>query len=110
MESHSSTVVWADPIQQVLQNAQLIFPNQYIACIISIGTGQAETISIPNPDWVQPVISLHVVDAMQKIATDCEESAQDAARRFELTPGIYFCFNVDQGLQNYRDRWQRYGV
>jgi len=34
------------------------------------------------------------------IATDCEESAEAAARHFEHTPGIYFRFNVDQGLQD----------
>jgi len=96
-----------NPIQQVLQEAQLIFPDQYIACVISIGTGQAETTSIPKSDCVQPVIPL-LVDAMQKIATDCEESAQDAARRFEHTSGIYFRFSVEQGLQYVgQEQWDR---
>ena len=77
-----------------------MFPDRHSACIVSIGTGQAETISIPKPDWIQRAIPLDVVDAMRKIATDCEASAQDAAQRFEHTPGIYFRFNVDQGLQD----------
>jgi len=89
-----------NPIHHVFQEAQLMFPDRHIACIVSIGTGQAETISIPKPDWTQRAIPLDVVDAMRKIATDCEASAQDAAQRFEHTPGIYFRFNVDQGLQD----------
>jgi len=47
---------------------------------------------------------------LAKDATDCEESDKMPHERFEITPGIYFCFNVHQGLQDYRDRWQRYGV
>ena len=42
-----------NPIHQVLQEAELMFPDRHIACIVSIGTGQAETISIPKPDWIQ---------------------------------------------------------
>jgi len=97
-----------NPINQVLEEAELMFPDRNIACIVSLGTGQAETISIPKPDWLQRVIPLHVVNAMRKIATDCEESAEAAARRFEHTPGTYFRFNVDQGLQDVRlEQWDK---
>ena len=106
-----------NPINQVLEEAELMFPHQDIACIVSIGAGQAQTISVPNPrppkplfQWLLPsnVLPLHVVDAMRKIATDCEESAHDAAQRFEHTPGIYFRFNVDQGLQDIGlEQWDR---
>ena len=71
-------------IHQVLQEAELMFPDRHIACIVSIGTGQAETISIPKPDWIQRAIPLDVIDAMRKIATNCEASAQDAARRLNM--------------------------
>ena len=97
-----------NPIKQVLQEAEIIFPDQHLACIVSIGTGQAETISIPTPRWFQRAIPLHVVDAIRSICTDCEESAQDATRRFEHTPGVYFRFNVEQGLQKVRlEEWRR---
>jgi len=89
-----------NPVHQVLEEAELMFPDRHITCIVSIGTGQAETISIPKSDGIQRAIRPNVVEAMRKIATDCEASAQDAARRFEHTPGIYFRFNVDQGMQD----------
>jgi len=66
-------------INQVLEDSELMFPDRNIACIVSLGMGQAETISIPKPDWLQQVIPLDVVNAMRKIATDCEESAEAAA-------------------------------
>ena len=97
-----------NPVQHVLQEAELMFPNRHVACIISIGAGQAQTISIPNPGWFQRILPLKVVDAIRKIATDCEASAHVAARRFERTPGIYFRFNVEQGLQGVGlEQWER---
>ena len=97
-----------NPVQQVLQEAELVFPERHVACIISIGAGQAQTIGIPKPGWFQRVLPLQVVDAVRKIATDCEASAQGAAQRFERTPGVYFRFNVEQGLQEVGlEQWER---
>ena len=87
-----------NPVQLVLQEAELMFPDRHVACIVSI-TGQAQTITIPKPGLFQRMLPLQVVDAIRKIATGCEASAQVAARRFERTPGVYFRFNVEQGLQ-----------
>jgi len=97
-----------NPISQVLEEAELMFPHRHIACIISIGTGQAQTISIPKPNLFQRLLPLKVVDAMRKIATDCEESAQVVARRFQHTSRFYFRFNVEQGLQAVGlEQWER---
>src|SRR6266481_4925080 len=38
-----------NPVQQVLQEAELMFPDRHVACIVSIGTGQAQMIGIPKP-------------------------------------------------------------
>ena len=42
-----------NPIAQVLEEAKLMFPNQQVACIIGIGTGHADTISILKPCVLQ---------------------------------------------------------
>ena len=100
-----------NPVQQILQEAELVFPDRHVACIISIRTGQAQTIGIPKPGWFQRVLPLQVVDAIRKIATDCEASAQVTAHRFERTPGVYFRFNVEQGLQEVGlEQWERLDV
>jgi len=97
-----------NPINQVLEEAELMFPHRHIACIVNIGMGQAQTISIPKPNLFQRLLPLKVVDAMRKIATDCEESAQVVARRFQHTSGVYFRFNVEQGLQAVGlEQWER---
>jgi predicted acylesterase/phospholipase RssA len=97
-----------NPIMQVLEEAALVFPGQQVACVISIGTGQARTIAVPKPSWHQQVLPLDIVKAIQGIATDCERSAQEVAQRFQGLPNVYFRFNVEQGMQNVRlSGWER---
>jgi predicted acylesterase/phospholipase RssA len=88
-----------NPITQVLDEAELVFSTRKVACIVSVGTGKAETIAIPKPTWFQQVLPLDVVGALRGIATDCEHSAQEVARRFQGMPNVYFRFNVEQGMQ-----------
>jgi hypothetical protein len=88
-----------NPTAQVLDEAELIFPHRRVACIISIGTGQAKTISIPKPTLFQQVIPIEIIKAMKAIATDCETTAQAIAKRFRNMSNLYFRFNVEQGLQ-----------
>ena len=88
-----------NPISVVLEEAELMFPNHEIACIISIGSGKPSTIGIPKPGWFQRVIPTDVINAMVGMATDCERSHQETAKRFADTPNVYFRFNVEQGMQ-----------
>ena len=97
-----------NPIMAVLEEAELVFPGRQVACIISIGTGQAQTISILPPSLRQRMLPSDVIKALQAIATDCEQSAQEIARRFLSTPNVYFRFNVEQGLQQVGlAQWER---
>jgi patatin-like phospholipase/acyl hydrolase len=97
-----------NPTIQVIDEAQSIFSDRRVACIISIGTGQAKTIEIPMPGLFQQVIPLDVVNAMISIATDCETTSEAMAQRFRKTQNFYFRFNVEQGLQEVEmDQWDR---
>jgi predicted acylesterase/phospholipase RssA len=89
-----------NPIAHVLEEARLLFPGQPVTCVISIGTGKAQTIAIPKPGWVEQILPLGIIVAIRGIATDCEQSAQEVAHRFRHTPNIYFRFNVEQGMQS----------
>ena len=49
---------------------------------------------------------LHAASAM---ATDCEEKHQEAAHRFVNNPGIYFRFNVREGMQDVgSEEWKKF--
>jgi patatin-like phospholipase/acyl hydrolase len=93
-----------NPIAQVLAEAEFVFPGQHVACVISIGTGQAQTIAIRTRNR----LSLDFNKAMQGIATDCERSAQEVEQRFRDIPSLYFRFNVEQGMQSVGlAQWER---
>src|ERR1700761_3492444 len=97
-----------NPISVVLDEAELVFPKHQINCIISIGCGQAATIAIPKPGWFGGGIPTNVIDAVFAMAHDCERSQQETAKRFAKTPGVYFRFNVEQGMQEIGvDDWKR---
>jgi hypothetical protein len=45
---------------------------------------------------------------MKGIAEDAEKVAEDMARRFRSTSGVYFRLSVDQGMQSVEmDRWDQ---
>ncbi|KAG9079377.1 hypothetical protein FS749_008570, partial [Ceratobasidium sp. UAMH 11750] len=99
-----------NPTAQILAEAKLVFPDRYISCVISIGTGQAKTIAIPKPGLFQNIIPKDVIKALTRTAVDCEATAQDIASRFMDYPGVYFRFNVDQGMQGIGlGDWERLG-
>jgi predicted acylesterase/phospholipase RssA len=99
-----------NPIGQVFEEAELVFPNGRVACAISIGTGQAQTIAIPKPGLFQRILPSGVINAIVKIATHCERTAEETERRFKPSPNIYFRLNVEQGMQNITlAQWDRLG-
>jgi predicted acylesterase/phospholipase RssA len=97
-----------NPIAQLLDEAALVFSTRKVACVISIGSGKPATIGIQRPALFQLGLPGDVVKAMRAIAMDCENSAEEVARRFHGLPGVYFRFNVEQGMQAIGlDQWER---
>jgi hypothetical protein len=99
-----------NPTAALLLEAKVLFPNKKIAYIISLGTGQPHTINIPKPSLLNNFIPLDVVMAIQKIATGCEKEHQSLAHHFGGIAHLYFCFNVEQGMQNIQlNQWEKLG-
>jgi predicted acylesterase/phospholipase RssA len=99
-----------NPIGQVFEEAELVFPDGRVACAISIGTGQAKMTSIPKPTMFQRFLPLDAVRAVTQIATHCERTAEETERRFKSFPNFYFRLNVEQGLQKVTlAQWDRLG-
>ncbi|KAG8689915.1 hypothetical protein FRC11_014894 [Ceratobasidium sp. 423] len=89
-----------NPTERVLAEAKDLFPEENISCILSIGTGQAKTISMSKTNAAANVIvpDYQLANVVKKIATDCEKMADKMAARFAPHPGVYFRFSVDQGM------------
>ncbi|KAF8599742.1 FabD lysophospholipase-like protein, partial [Ceratobasidium sp. AG-I] len=90
-----------NPTAPMLVEAERLFPGTHVACIVSIGTGHPETISMPvRTDVFQRFLSPDMVQTLKSIASDCEATAHEMARRFQHVDGVYFRFSVDQGMQS----------
>jgi patatin-like phospholipase/acyl hydrolase len=88
-----------NPSKLVLKEAQVVFPTQQIGCLVSIGIGQAEVISIRTSGFFQQIVPTDVNDALKAISTDCEATHEDMLLLFANSPNIYFRINVEQGMQ-----------
>ncbi|KEP46389.1 calcium-independent phospholipase A2-gamma [Rhizoctonia solani 123E] len=97
----------SNPIAHVLSEVNRVYPDRQVASMISIGAGHARTIQVPSPSrWyrTQDVI------VTKDMATDSERVAEEMISRFEGTSGVYFRFNVDQGMQSMQDgSWEKLG-
>ena len=97
-----------NPSNVVLKEAKEIFSTQQIGCLLSIGTGQAGTINIKKPRFFQQILPTDVIEALQKISTDCEETHQDMLHLFDNLPNTYFRLNVEHGMQDIElSEWEK---
>ncbi|CAE6459243.1 unnamed protein product [Rhizoctonia solani] len=95
----------SNPLAHVLSEVSRVFPDRQVACIVSIGAGHTRTIQVPILSRWQRTQDVIV---MKDMATDSERVAEEMALRFEGVRGVYFRFNVDQGMQGMKDgSWER---
>ncbi|CAE7094984.1 unnamed protein product [Rhizoctonia solani] len=100
----------SNPLAHVLTEVRQLYPTRRIACIVSIGAGHARTIQVPNPSWWQLVPRTRDLVVMKDMATDSERVAEEMTIRFRGRAGVYYRFNVDQGMQDMKDgSWERLG-
>ncbi|KAG8739405.1 hypothetical protein FRC10_005644 [Ceratobasidium sp. 414] len=101
----SSSYVAADhvcgnPVALMLNEAQEIFPEQHIACIISLGSGHPRVASILGSGSNPVKDPEKLVIILERIAKDCEREAENMYLRFQRVDDFYFRLNVEQGMQS----------
>lgn len=89
----------SNPTAYVLAEVKRIYPDRQASCILSIGAGRTRTIRIHDPSLSQRMFHTEELVAMKDMVTDSERVAEEMAFRFQRTAGVYFRFNVDQGMQ-----------
>jgi len=97
-----------NPSRVVLDEAKALFSTCHIGCLVSIGAGQVETISIQKPGLFQQIIPTNVVNALRAIANDCEDTHESMLHLFEQLLNTYFHSNAEQGMQGIKiSEWER---
>jgi len=97
-----------NPSWVVLDEANALFGVRPIGCLVSVGTGQIDAVSIRRPGFFQHMVPTDVVNALRAIATDCEDTHEHMLRLFAQMPTTYFRLNVEQGMQGMKlSEWER---
>ena len=97
-----------NPSKLVLNEAKLVFPTHQIGCLVSIGTGQAEIISIRKSGFLQQILPTDIINALKAISTDCEATHEDMLLLFANSPNTYFRLNVEHGMQGIElSEWEK---
>ncbi|KAH8834313.1 acyl transferase/acyl hydrolase/lysophospholipase [Flagelloscypha sp. PMI_526] len=86
---------YCNPIEVALLEAEAVFPDAKLFCVLSLGSGHPGHISLPKSDITS------VTAAALQLAKDAEQKAQQVQPRLNAEEKIYFRFNVEQGLQQY---------
>ena len=104
-----------DEAEEAFPDLKRKFPNlkPHFDCILSIGTGRRSTVGLKKPDAFQKILPTDLVEVLAKMATDTEETAEQALRRFEPLqgrPAVYFRLNVEHGMQGISlAEWEKLG-
>lgn len=100
-----------NPVKQVIAEAARAFgEDTHVACIVSIGTGQAGSTSLNKPDAFQKWLPISLIRVLEKLATDSGKAAEEMNKRFRNIHGLYYRLDVDRGLQSISlDEWKRLG-
>lgn len=88
-----------NPVEVVKSEAEKLWPNREIGCLLSIGTGVK---LVPSLDLEKQRIH-HLIDRMVKISIDADNknsSFIDSNGRELMRLGKFFRFSVPQGLEN----------
>jgi predicted acylesterase/phospholipase RssA len=99
-----------NPVQQLLDEAHRIYESHPVDCILSVGTGRAQTVGLPEPDTFQRLLPTDTITVLKRLATDTERTAREFEKRFRYIPGVYFRLNVEQGMQSITlEEWKKLG-
>ncbi|KAF8596369.1 FabD/lysophospholipase-like protein [Ceratobasidium sp. AG-I] len=89
-----------NPTAQAIDEVDQVFPGRTIQTIISVGSGQLRSASVPERRRLSQFLPSNLIDTLGSIATDCERTNQELSRRFSRTPNAYFRFNTEHGMQD----------
>jgi len=99
-----------NPSRVVLDEAKALFGARHIGCLVSVGTGHVETISIKESRGFRYLVPIDLSDTLKAITTDCEATHEAMLGLFAKLPTTYFRLNVEHGMQGIKlSEWERLG-
>lgn len=97
-----------NPSRVVLDEVNTFAKTRRLGCLLSIGAGQADIISIKKSGFFQQVAPSDIMEALRAIAMDCEATHEAMSSLFANSPNTYFRLNVEQGMQGIQPcEWEK---
>ena len=97
-----------NPSRIVLDEAKVLFGARHIGCLVSIGTGHAETITIKESGGSRQIVPTDIFATLKAITSDCEATHEAMLGLFVNLPTTYFRLNVEQGMQGIElSEWEK---
>ncbi|KAL8671111.1 MAG: hypothetical protein Q9168_004380 [Polycauliona sp. 1 TL-2023] len=88
-----------NPAPLVLDEALKIFGKAAsFGCLISIGTGDPDTIGLAQPIAFQKFAPTGIIGALKRTATVCEKTSHKLEKRFKYSPDRYFGYSVTHSV------------
>ena len=100
-----------NPIKEVIKEAGLIWSlKRKVACIVSIGTGQAKVIRYEKRSKIETKLPIKLAESLVALATDSGQAAEEMEERYQGNDRAYQRLNVDRGLQDIDvEEWEKLG-
>ncbi|KAF8594809.1 TPR-like protein, partial [Ceratobasidium sp. AG-I] len=83
-----------------ISEVEMVFPGRSICTILSVGSGQLHSASIPARRRLSRFLPSNVTHTFNSIATDCERTNQELCHRFRYRSNAYFRFNAEHGPED----------
>ncbi|QRV95644.1 kinesin light chain [Ceratobasidium sp. AG-Ba] len=97
-----------NPTKHVLAEVKETVPDCQVSTVVSIGTGHPDTIRLSKRSWIMGFVPTDILDLTKRMAFDAEQVAEEMDSRFRRMKGVYFRFNVAQGVQTVRlSEWEK---
>ncbi|KAI4524514.1 FabD/lysophospholipase-like protein [Schizophyllum commune Loenen D] len=88
-----------NPVYDLYEEAQSLFPSRHVAYIVNLGAGRAGTIDATPPRGImhQPRLPLTCMAAMHRMADRCDAISESFLRENQELGPVYYRFTHDQG-------------
>lgn len=95
-ETFIGGILYNNPIRSVQNEAKYAFPDQAVACLVSIGAGVQGIIGLEQGVNSTTVL---LTSLLERIVSDCEATSREVVEEYPTKRNVYFRLSVEHGLQ-----------
>ncbi|RAH51517.1 FabD/lysophospholipase-like protein [Aspergillus brunneoviolaceus CBS 621.78] len=86
-----------NPCRLLLDEARRLFDERRpVGCVVSLGAGRPPPVQLGRPGLFQRLLPTKIVAVVEALSLEAETVARDLEGRFEMSPDVYFRFNVGE--------------